>query len=252
MEIEDNQKSALYADYLKHQQGFLRLWMWMHRWESLKGANRDWAAGTIALSTLCARRFGLGVLGKSRKSGGGLFLGLQKEEMEWFRGIPWKRSVIDSEAGRLWLVTQAAESPDEFWPDLPAVAIGIPMDSGMLAAIRVKKIAVRSLWSEDGRLRVGAQPHETLVNRTGSLDDHWPRFERSDVLSLNELILKRLDETSVSFDPGYQGAAAAVPDMMRGYVDFKPERPAAGIESSRPDLFGQFLDNNNDSDKMDS
>jgi len=250
MEIDKETKDR-YTKYLEYQSGLLMLWMWLKRWNDLSKVERDYDNHIIKTEKLSSKRFGIGqFISGGRKKG--IFVGLQKDEMSWFKKIKWRKIIFETNEsnGTVWFISHESKSPDEYWPDLPAIAFGISVDPVILDRIKSKKISVRSLWDDNGVLTASTASHYELPIKRGSLESSWPAHERTAVLSFSDLILKKLSETSVYEDPGFKGSKPETPEMMKSWVDFKPEKHEKGIESTRPDLFGQFLDA--DIDKNDS
>ena len=233
-----------YQKYLRHQKGMALLWMWMEQWSGLKGWSWSADQSLLVLSELSSQRFVFGAPLKKGPQAKHLFLGSQSDESAWIRRIQWKRVVWDQEQSRLWLVSPHFSSPDEKWPDLPGFAVGIFVDGSRLTSWKGNKLDLRNIWwDDDHRFHVDMACQGSLPVRRTSLNEGFSASERQNIKSLRDLVIERLNKSSVFVDPGYAGKPADLSkDQMKLVEPFHDQSGSKPIESEYPELFGQFLD----------
>jgi len=244
MNTLENEK--MYQKYLRHQKGLALLWFWMEQWKDLRGW--EWENGSeLCLSPLVSQRFIMGAPrpGRGVKSSNP-FLGVQSDEGAWFKRIEWARCVWDENDRRLWFVSVTQKSPDLAWSDLPPIALGLDVDCiAQLQNWRGPRIDVRGVWwDEVNNFHVDSAPVSTMGVAVGSLTNNWSKNERQSVESLRDVVLNRLEQSNVSFNPGFaRGEALQISgeyaDFLRPY-EKKPE--TSPIEFNYPEMFGQFYE----------
>jgi len=232
----------LYESYLRHQKGLMLLWLWLDQWKNVEGWSME--GSEIKLSHLTSQRFAFGSPKKNQAVKSRLiFVGAQPQEQAWLKRISWSRVVFDKEASFLWFVSLSRPSPDEIWPDLPPIALGIKINPETLAEWKDNKIEWRGVWwDEDNRSHVSAATGGTLQVQRGSLASKWSETERASVKTLREVVLERLQKTSVYENPGFAGSVGDLTNEQRKLLDPVKVEKHHGIEENYPDLFGQFLD----------
>lgn len=238
----------VYQKYLRHQKGLALLLFWMEQWKSLN--TWTWSDSQLKLSDLVSQRFVLGTPRPGRKTKSyNAFLGAQKEECAWLKRIEWERCILEKETQCLWLISATQRSPDVSWPDLPAIAVGVYIDPlEKLGSWTGPRLDLRGVWwDENNEFYVDNAPTKTLGVTVGSLDSLWTKKERQNIETLHDIVMKRLNNSNVDFDPGFIGDTPLVPQEFSDFIKpFDPksvERPAnADIEFNYPELFGQFLE----------
>ena len=229
--------------YWQHQKGLALLWLWMDQWSTLQAWS--WDGSSLKLSDLLSSRFVLGAPRRRRGlQGKALFLGVQGEEMAWLKRITWKRCVWDKAASTLWIVSAPLASPDVAWPDIPSVSVGVLIDPPeKLNDWSGARLDMRSVWWEaDGRVHVDLRPFQNCVVRRGTLMEHWPSSERTNIKTLRDLVRDRLDRTNVLVNPGFSGMAAELPKELAQIATPYSGPAPASIDQDHPELFGQFID----------
>lgn len=236
-------------EYLRHQKGLTLLWLWMDQWKDVSGWHFE--NSEIKLSQLTSQRFcfGLPKSSKKRVKSPAMFLGVQREEAQWLKRIDFQRAVWDDSpsAPILWLVSASRQSPDKAWPDLPALAIGLKLNTQTNETLRQwngNALDWRSVWWDDDNVsHVGMSPLGRLSLSLGSLEDKWSNNARHNIRTLKDVVRQRLQESSVDFDPGFAGPPPELNnDQQSILAPFKDEAPAHIIESDYPEIFGQFLE----------
>ena len=232
----------LYEQYLRHQKGLILLWVWLDQWRSIEGWHMDGAE--IKLSHLTSQRFAIGAPKKKSVAKSRLvFLGVQPQEQAWLKRITWSRAVYDKDTSYLWLVSSSRESPDEIWPDLPPIAVGLRVNTETLSDWKEAKIEWRGIWWDDDNIsHVGLTVGGQMSVQRGSLAQKWSETERASVKNLREVVLERLQKTSVYADPGFEGTPGNLSSEQQKLLDPVKVDKSQAIEESYPDLFGQFLD----------
>lgn len=238
-EIEIN-----YQKYLRHQKGLALLWLWMNQWKSLNGWT--WEDNSLTISNLCSQRFLIGApKNKSNNRSKNVFLGIQHEENSWMKRIIWKRVVMDKSNQKLWLVSQNVFSPDIDWPDIPSIAVGVSLkDNPHLGNWEGPKMDLRGVWWEDdGSLRVDINPYKTCGVFVGSLDQHWSKKERQNVITLRDIVNSKISRTNKEENPGFKGDIPVISgELSKLTEEFKSNEKIFLIEENYKELFGQFID----------
>lgn len=235
----------LYDKYLSHQKGLALLWLWYDQWKTV--ADVDWLDNSIEMSELLSSRFVIGApKAKKKVKSKNLFLGVQSNESQWLKRISWKRCVWDAASGRLWLIAEQVESPDEAWPDLPSVSVGILITPpSKLSHLKAgDRLDWRGIWwDQDNALHVDLAAAGSWHVREGDLNTHWLPNERTHVKTLKDVVRARLEKTSVVFDPGFAGQAPALSSEQAKFLEpFERQTSGPALEERYPDLFGQFLE----------
>jgi hypothetical protein len=224
-------------------------WVWLERWLAMDGWSYDESLSAFTLSSNASARFLLGTPRPGRgASGRPIFLGVQHEEEQWISRMGPSRVVFDAQAAprHLWLVFSGMASPDQAWPDLPPVVVGIQIYAEHLVQWQGSKLDLRSVWwEEDETPRVTAAPLASLAVQHGDLLSGW---KPSDVFvkSLRDRAIEsseaQLLARGLDHNPGYEGQAPQLDPSQRNLV-----APFAGpapeiVEANYHGLFGQFID----------
>lgn len=244
-----------HQEYLRHQKGLTLLWLWMDQWKDSDG----WVFedNELKLSQLVSQRFcfGLPKVKNTKSKSYEMFLGVQHDELQWMKRIPWDRFVLDRSPSLqskyspavLWMISSPHTSPDRAWPDLPSLAIGLKLNYDMDQAFDQwggRRMDWRSVWWDDENTSyVGNVPLGQISLAVGDIKEKWTQNQRDNIRSLKDIVLQRLEETSVPFDPGFSGDLADLSKEQREMIDpFKEKDKNYAIEKDYPEIFGQFLE----------
>lgn len=265
--MNDSAQSRYVRDclrYLRHQKGLTLFWVWLERWIAMEGWIYDKERGAFCLSPNASPRFlfgaprpGFGASGKP------VFVGVQPEEEAWLSRMLPSRVVFDGQPATgprmLWMIFSGMTSPDQAWPDLPPLVLGIEVYPDQLLKWSGDRMDVRSVWWEDNgneavaavdaaptaSPRVAAVPLATLPVQHGDLMSGWNPDEIF-VKTLRQRALEKaeaeLEMRGLDHDPGYQGPAPMLDSSQRQLVDPFAAGRVEIIEENYRGLFGQFID----------
>lgn len=240
--------SEAYERYLRHQKGLALLWLWFDQWRHTEPLK--YKVGVLELSPLVSQRFAVGVPRAQKKitksiRQSGVFLGVQHEEQKWLKRIEWSKMVLDASSSVLWLISATHRSPDESWPDLPPTAVGLQINPETFEGWTGRSMEWRSVWWDDDNVsHVDAQVGGVWRVVRGTLEEKWSEDERLGVRSLKDIVNERIAQTNVYHDPGFSGSLPTLPKEFEKVAN--PDVVLMDIKSSpefsKPELFGQFLE----------
>jgi|SRR5476651_368866 len=172
------------SDYLEHLAGLAALMDWIRQNEK-QSLRFEFEGPLVRCDARVSRRLAIGIP-RTRAFGKYPFLAAQAPEALFLRLLRFSRASVSPDGRWLHLIAPAMRGDGQQNPDLPAVALGLSIDSPEKGAqlARASRIAARSLWFETNE-------SGELIPEVGGKDVFWSlplarQFESAPLLEAGE------------------------------------------------------------------
>lgn len=199
--------------YFKHVVGASALMAWCRRWTQVPGGV-SLSDNIATLGSVATQRFGIAWPKKKRFASGPSLL-YQAAESQWMENIKWSRAVIEpafeNRAPYLTLLTKMIAGDESKFVSIPVFAIRVPLGADhadLWMEIAGETLEVRSVWQDPEEDEASiSNPYASMKLSVAS--PGAPLFnpdELAGITPFHELLEKRLRQTGVETDPGYNGS----------------------------------------------